>query len=109
MVRYSCHAAGARAKLTGVSLTSELENPGSRFSVFMDQELPGIGSFVAKIAPELPATLARTERGHNQEGSAKVAAAGQVRLGASEGTLRPRFDLALTPLLSPVTANRAVR
>jgi hypothetical protein len=26
--------------LTGVSLTSEFENPGSRFSVFMDQELP---------------------------------------------------------------------
>jgi hypothetical protein len=52
-----------------VSLTSELENPGSRFSVFMDQELPGIGSFVAQIAPGLPATLARTERGHNQANS----------------------------------------
>ena len=52
-----------------MSLTSELENPGSRFSVFMDQELPGIGSFVAQIAPGLPATLARTERGHNQANS----------------------------------------
>jgi hypothetical protein len=35
----------------------------------MDQELPGIGSFVAQIAPGLPATLARTERGHNQASS----------------------------------------
>ncbi len=50
MARYRCSAVGARAKLTGVSLTSELENPGDRFSVFMDQELPGIGSFVAQIA-----------------------------------------------------------
>ena len=50
MTRYSCHAVGARTKLTRVSLTSELEDPGSRFSVFMDQELPGIGSFVAQIA-----------------------------------------------------------
>lgn len=58
-----------RAKLTGVSLTSELENPGSSLSVFIDQELPGIGSFVAQIAPGLPATLARTERGHNQANS----------------------------------------
>ena len=35
----------------------------------MDQQLPGIGSFVAQIAPGLPATLARTERGHNQANS----------------------------------------
>jgi len=69
MARHNCHAADARAKLTGVSLTSELENPESRFSVFMDQELPGIGSFVAQIAPGLPAILARTERGHNQANS----------------------------------------
>jgi hypothetical protein len=33
-----------------VSLTSELENPASRLSVFMDQELPGIGSFVKQAA-----------------------------------------------------------
>lgn len=69
MTRYSCHAVGARTKLTRVSLTSELEDPGSRFSAFMDQEFPGIGSFVAQIAPGLPSTLAHFERGHNQANS----------------------------------------
>jgi hypothetical protein len=65
----SGRAADAGAKLAGVSLTSELENPASRLSVFMDQELPGVGSFAAQIAPGLPVSLARTERGHNQANS----------------------------------------
>jgi hypothetical protein len=68
MVRCSCPADRARAKHQ-VSLTSELENPASRLSVFMDQVLPGIGSFITQAARGLPATLAHAERGHNQANS----------------------------------------
>jgi len=55
--------------LARVSLTSELDNPASRISVFMDQAFPASDSVVEQIARGLPAAMARPERGHHQANS----------------------------------------